>query len=271
MKIVLREEWSDTAPSNPTKMHPNRRDRIFVHWPAMPPQMSDMQMLLSALRYHTGTKGWSDIAYSVALGTDGTMYVLRGPNVAGGHTKGENDDSYAILVLTGIGEKPTQEQLDAFPHVVEWLRNEDSLLGEREDIVVLGHQHDDEASTSCPGPDWAEFALAYNHKRDYPAGDPIKEDKDNDMNNETQIRKLYNDILGREADETGLEYWVGQMEDGTPLGAISHEFLTVRLAADKAVTEALVKRIDSGTGVTATVIAEQTYRLFLENMQALTA
>ena len=174
MQIVTREGWGAAGPKRVLPMHPSRRDRIFVHWPAMPPELSDHQMLLSAQRYHKDTLGWDDIGYSVALGRDGKMYILRGPNVRGGHTKGENDDSYGLLVLTGIGEAPTDEQLRNFPFVVEWLRTQDPLLGEREDIVVVGHRHDDEASTECPGPDWAAFAWDYKHSRDYPElEDPV--------------------------------------------------------------------------------------------------
>ncbi len=167
MDIITREEWGAMPPKSQSPMSRSRRDRIFGHWPAMPSRMSDHQMLLSAQRYHMSTLKWSDIAYSWAIGRDGKTYELRGFGIAGGHTRGENDDSYGILFLLGEDEAPTKEMLAAFPHLVEYIRTGDLLMGEREDVVVVGHRHDDEANTSCPGPDLAAFLWDYNHARDY--------------------------------------------------------------------------------------------------------
>ncbi len=272
--IIPRSEWGARPPKSVSAMHPTRRDRIFGHWPAMPGHLSDIQMLQSAQRYHMDTLGWSDIAYTVALGMDGAFYDLRGVNVAGGHTKGETDDSYAILFLLGTDEKPPAAMLEAVPHAIEWLRVNDPLLGERSDIVVMGHRRDDQASTACPGNDLDAFLWDYNHARDYPGDTPAPEptpEPPADDANVQFIVKLYADILDREPDDEGLAYWVGQMNSGTPMGAISHEFLTVRLAADKqamtALREGLAKTVRGG--VDSAKAAELAYNLFLDNLLAL--
>jgi len=269
MDIVTREEWGASAPKSHRGMA-STRDRVFVHWlgPAYSEHMTDEQILQSVQRFHQGTRGWSDIAYSLAIGRSARIFELRGPNVAGGHTKGENSDSYGIVFLIGEGEVATPEMLDALTDAIEYLRANDSKLGSPEDVVVVGHRHDNEASTACPGDQLAEFAYAYNHAR---ALLDVQPEEVPNMDNEQQIEKLYNDILGRPSDPEGLKYWIEQVENGTPLGVISHEFLTVRLAADRAALQALATKVDqpAGGGVSSEAIAEEAYQRFIGDLLAL--
>ncbi len=275
--ISPRSSWGAAAPRSRSKM--TGTDKVFVHWlgNAYPDHMTEGQILRSVQRYHMGTKKWSDIAYSFAIGQSGTVYELRGFGIAGGHTRTENHDSYGVCFLIGEGQSPTPEALEACTHLFEEIRKSDDGF---DPLVVLGHQHDAEASTACPGPDLTPWAWNYNHARDYqadtpapapvPAPEPTPEPPADDANVQF-IVKLYADILDREPDDEGLAYWVGQMNSGTPMGAISHEFLTVRLAADKqamtALREGLAKTVRGG--VDSAKAAELAYNLFLDNLLAL--
>lgn len=267
--VVKREAWGAAPPKSVAKMHPTRRDRIFGHWPAMPGVLSDIQMLQSAQRYHQVTKGWVDIAYSVAIGRDGLLYECRGPNVRGGHTAGENDDSYGVLFLCGTDELPTPEMLSAFSLAIEWLKQGDPLLPDSP--RVMGHRHDDEASTACPGDELSDFLWNYNHKRDYL--ELMSADKEKLMQEYTKVvTRFYNTVLDRGPDQGGLDFWVDQLESGELSEVeVLAEFLKVRLAQDRAALKALVSKVDNNPtgGATAEVIVEQVYRRFLEELTAL--
>lgn len=149
-------------------------DRIFIHWPGTtyPEQMSDEQILMSIQRQHK--LKWSDIGYSFAVGQDGRKFDLRGLNVAGGHTRTENDDSYGILVIINVGESPTSEALRGVMDLIEHIRLHHDSRGplNASDIRVMGHRRDvltDGAGTAtqCPGPDLDKWAWEYVHGRDY--------------------------------------------------------------------------------------------------------
>ena len=102
MKIRSRASWGAAPPKSRTRIR-NTDNGWFWHWlgQAYPERMTDEQILMSVQRYHMTAKGWSDIAYSFAVGRNGEAYELRGEHVAGGHTRGYNSTSYAIVFLVG--------------------------------------------------------------------------------------------------------------------------------------------------------------------------
>lgn len=181
MIIISRDEAGLKPPSKRGKMA-SKLDRIFAHWmgPAFPEQMDDYKIMQSVQRYHMGTKGWSDIAYSFTIGreinpADGkaNKFEARGLNTFGAHTFTENNDSYGIAFLIGVGEKPTEAQWQAFTELVEYIRlNHGNTAIPAADIVVMGHTHDKQVdgkgtATSCPGPDLTPRVWEYNHARDF--------------------------------------------------------------------------------------------------------
>lgn len=168
MDIRSRESWNASKPTSVSYMV-QRRDRIFVHWlgTAYDSNLSDEEILQRVQNYHQGAKDWSDIGYSWAIGRNG-VYTCRGMNVAGGHTAGENFDSYGVVFLIGEGQEPTRQMWLWFSELVEWLRLNDPLFNNDMDGRVYGHRHDEEASTECPGDTLASLAVEYTHSRDYP-------------------------------------------------------------------------------------------------------
>lgn len=64
--------------------------------------------------FHIESKHWYDIGYNFLVGGDGAVYVGRGWDFIGAHTKGYNKYSIGIaLIGTFTIESPTKYQLDA--------------------------------------------------------------------------------------------------------------------------------------------------------------
>lgn len=93
-------------------------------------------------RFHMDTKGWSDIAYSYCVDTDGKIYEGRGARVAGGHTKGDNTTSHAICLMGNF------ENHDLTPAQVEsvgWLVRYGHLSGWWTTPKITGTHRDAQA------------------------------------------------------------------------------------------------------------------------------
>ncbi len=219
MNIISRADWGARPPKRTSRMKA-RLDRIFVHWlgPAYPDHFSEEQMLQSAQRFHMNTRGWSDIAYSFAVGQSGKVYELRGLHTTGGHTFTENDDSYGILCLIGEGQKPSAEMLAAIPEVIEHIRlNHGPKPIHSSEIRVMGHRDDRRVdgagtSTECPGPDLGKFAWEYVHSRDYVSSEapaPVMS-----FTEATQfLGDLYVLLIG-EPDTVGFNFWRDALMSG---------------------------------------------------------
>jgi hypothetical protein len=89
-----------------------------LHWPGMSSRIdatgdAGARRVASALRgwqdYHMDVRGWSDIAYMVAIDQAGRAWTLRGLNVQSGANGNEdvNERFGAFLLVLGPGEEPT--------------------------------------------------------------------------------------------------------------------------------------------------------------------
>lgn len=64
--------------------------------------------------FHIESRGWNDIGYNFLLGGDGSVYVGRGWDYVGAHTKGYNFKSICIAFIgTFNNEPPPRQQVDA--------------------------------------------------------------------------------------------------------------------------------------------------------------
>lgn len=254
MNINPRSSWNARAPKYQRALS-TTHNGWFWHWlgKGFPEQASDEQILRSIQRYHMDTKGWSDVAYSFAVGREAEAYELRGWDIAGGHTQGYNNTSMAIVFLIGEGEVPTPEMF----------RTAYAIMAQRPEITLV-RPHREVRSTSCPG-DEITSELATPQFKENNMQIPVTDNR----NHRAYVERLYSAVLDRAPDQGGLDYWTGGLEDGvfTQLGVLI-EFLAVRFAADAAATKA----VNTDTkGIDPDVIAEQTYRLFLDDLSALTA
>lgn len=126
---------------------------IALHWPATSSPLRNTARVMSALRawqtYHMDVKGWSDIAYQVAIDQAGNTYRLRGLRYrsAANGDEDTNERFGALLLVVAQGEKPTQELIEATRRVIARHR---ALFQHSKRIV--GHGEIRPGPTACPGP-----------------------------------------------------------------------------------------------------------------------
>jgi hypothetical protein len=108
-------------------------------------------------RFHTGAppqgRGWTDIAYQVAMDVEGRVFDCRGigyRSAANGNAT-VNHEYGAVTWLLGVGDRPTAALVNAFR---EW-RHEYWLPRYPRATKVVGHR--DLYATACPGD--ATYAL----------------------------------------------------------------------------------------------------------------
>lgn len=89
-----------------------------LHWPGMSARIdatgdAGARRIASALRgwqaYHMDDRGWSDIAYQIAIDQAGRAWVLRGLNIRSGANGNQtvNRAYGAVLLVLGPGEEPS--------------------------------------------------------------------------------------------------------------------------------------------------------------------
>lgn len=126
---------------------------IALHWPAMAQPLFTVRQVMAALRgwqdYHMDARGWSDIAYQVAIDQEGNTYGLRGiryRSAANGNAW-VNQRYGALLLVVAPGEEPT-------PAMVAAVRNQVRIHREvfTRSRAVVGHKDIRPEPTACPGP-----------------------------------------------------------------------------------------------------------------------
>lgn len=112
-----------------------------VKIPASAPHTRCREFWVSVQHYHMETKGWHDVAYSVAVCQHGIVMAGRGKGVrtAANGTNHGNNVSYAIFFLVGGDEQPTDDAYRA-------ARDAATALG-----VTPIVPHSKWKATGCPG------------------------------------------------------------------------------------------------------------------------
>lgn len=154
--ILPRDTWHARPPNTPNTLR-DFASGWFIHWLGLSSIaiLTDSEILRNTQNYHMDTKGWSDIAYSFAIGRNAAIYELRGWGIAGGHTKGHNTRSMALVFLIGDGETPSLAMLAAGSDLL--------AAGEEEGYpVTLVRPHNAVSATVCPGPELTVWATDWN-------------------------------------------------------------------------------------------------------------
>ena len=155
-----RGDWTDRGPVRDlARLDPARVIGTALHWPGTTAAIGDsgasgtVRRLEGYRRFHTAAppigKGWSDIAYQVAIDQGGRVWSARGlawQSAANG-TELLNEQYVAVLLLVGPGEQPSAAMLDAF----RWLRSRILSMYPLARKVV-GHGQIRPKGTACPGP-----------------------------------------------------------------------------------------------------------------------
>lgn len=154
MTTFSRADWgARPARSGPGPLAARDVVGLVFHWPAMTKPVRGVKAVAAALRawqaFHMDDRGWSDIAYQVAVDQDGNRWILRGLDTqsAANGDQDVNDDFGAVLLILAPGEEPSPAMIREVRRVVvdhrQLFPNSDALLG---------HNEVRPEGTACPGP-----------------------------------------------------------------------------------------------------------------------
>lgn len=139
LRILSRGDWR-ARPYNADKRVPTvefahscRGWAVHYNGPPMHTEglATEMRKLRAVQDYHMDAKGWSDIAYSFAIGQTGTLYTARGwdwDQFANGDDEvapfdeGGNRYWRSVLWLGGMGEEPSSEVIRNLTEFVHYSR-----------------------------------------------------------------------------------------------------------------------------------------------------
>jgi hypothetical protein len=111
-----RSAWNARAPKGgPGSLTVSRVEGAVIHWPGSSDKdgIHTLAEVASALRgwqnYHMDNRGWSDIAYQVAVDQAGRAWTLRGLRTqSGANGNADLNERYgAILLVLVAGEQPS--------------------------------------------------------------------------------------------------------------------------------------------------------------------
>lgn len=151
---------------------------VAIHWPgtSSTKPIHSQAAVAAALRgwqdYHMDVRGWSDIAYQVAIDQAGRAWTLRGLRTQSG-ANGNNDvnERYgAILLILISGEEPSEAMKATTRAVVADFRRIYP-----KGLAIKPHSLVRPASTDCPG-DEARAAIArgdFTPRATPPKGTPV--------------------------------------------------------------------------------------------------
>lgn len=162
-KFFPRSAWTDRPPAHTlTEFSIDRAVGLAVHWPgttlddydgAQLPTLAATASRLRAWRdYHVNVKGWSDIAYQVAIDQAGRILVLRGlsKRSAANGDAAANSAFGACLLILGDKEAPSPAMLVGFHrlYVDAWrARGGNAKVATHNDV----RRHYGLGGTDCPG------------------------------------------------------------------------------------------------------------------------
>lgn len=150
---ITRKGWgARDRRRHPGTLDPRAVDGIALHWPGMKHPLTTVKAVTNALRswqrLHMEDRGWSDIAYQVAIDQQGNRYRLRGlkyRSAANGNTSLNLTYGAALLVLAP-GEAPSHAMVTATRLVVARHRALFPLSHK-----IVGHGQIRPGGTDCPG------------------------------------------------------------------------------------------------------------------------
>ena len=226
---LSRAAWGARPPKpGPGDLTPSRVDGMAVHWPGMDGPVHSYAGVAAALRgwqaFHMDDRGWSDIAYQVAVDQAGRAWTLRGLRTQSG-ANGDQDvnERYgAILLILAPGEQPTGAMADTVCDVVADFRQ--LYPG---GTAILPHSAVRPDQTDCPGPAATAAIAAGDFNPDGPT------QGDDDMWNPEQAEKIEKRYT------------------------IAHQLWLSQTYAERAVSDALAVKLLNGDPVPSPATLEQ--------------
>ena len=143
-----RSDWGARPASHVNSLDYSQVRDLIVHYPGTAsPIARDDESIRRALRgwqdYHIDKKGWSDLAYNVAVDQMGRVWEGRGYDRRDGATSGRGGTSMSILAMVANDEAPTDLMLSGILRVI--------TEGKRRAPNAAVGPHCNYVSTTCPG------------------------------------------------------------------------------------------------------------------------
>lgn len=147
LAMVCRDAWGARAPVGPARDHTIRR--LTVHHSATPTTttVTGPAHLRAYQAFHMDDRGWTDIAYHVAVDRAGVVYELRDWRTVGDTSTAYDPTGHFLLLLDGNFDEHdvSDAQLQGAAAVLAWAADHFAV-----DLADT-RAHRDLASTACPG------------------------------------------------------------------------------------------------------------------------
>ncbi|WP_251150366.1 DUF4214 domain-containing protein [Cellulosimicrobium sp. Marseille-Q4280] len=267
--VISRGGWG-AAPQACTPDTASRLVGAVIHHTANPNSYTSVAQAMQVIRndqaYHINTRGWCDLGYNFVVDKWGNVYEGRANSmtkpIIGVHAGGFNTSTVGIAFLGDHSSvAPSNAAVQAVAHVVGFRLG---AYGVRPDVFMsyttrggensrypagttvtlpttFGHR--DVAYTACPG------QVGYTHLQSirdrataYGYGAAFNQAR-------SVVRALYDDLLGRAADSSGLTTWTSKLASGTSRESVvrsltrSEEY--VRLRVREAYVDVLGRQPDA--------------------------
>ena len=246
-----RSAWKARPPNGgPGSLTVSRVEGAVIHWPgsASKTPITSQAAVASALRgwqnFHMDTRGWSDIAYQVAVDNAGRAWTLRGLRTQSG-ANGNNDlnERYGAILLVLIeGEQPSAAMNATVRGVIADFRD---LYPKG--TAIKPHSAVRPAGTDCPG-DAARAAITRGAFTPKATQTPPATEGPTVTLTPADHTAIRADVQA-ENEEYAVRFWVAPGGTGTAIRALLVE---MKLQLDRieddtdgaAVTQALIEQID---------------------------
>lgn len=164
IEFVPRHAWCARPPKEWERLKVQPVPRVFVHHTAGGECFNPWtcsEKMRNIQHYHQDTKGWEDIAYSFLIGGDGRVYVARGWDAIGTHTKGHNQDALSMAFFGDFSRHlPTPRAIGTLDRLLRC----GVALGKISPNYSL-HGHRDATCTLSPGDTLYAFISWWRHFR----------------------------------------------------------------------------------------------------------
>jgi len=195
--------WSWVRPMSQVKY-------IAIHHTAGP----DTQTPDDIARYHVNTNGWGGVGYHFIITKEGTVYYVGDLTTARAHVLNFNDSAVGVCLVGSFidGKEPTLAQiLSAHEVCAQMLFRTPELSGIDGWEDVIGHKRF--KPTRCPGDTWdswrAKLILANSQPSPQPSPTPQPTPQPQpNQQRQLQITELFRIVLGREPDQSGLQFFL---------------------------------------------------------------
>lgn len=224
-----------------------------------------MQQIRNDQRYHIESRGWCDLGYNFVVDKWGNIYEGRARSltqpVVGVHAGGFNTGTVGVSMLGTYGVAPSAATQQAVAQIIGWrlgfygVNPTGSMVyhtgsGENskfqdEDVSlprVFGHR--DVAYTACPGdggynalPNIRAIAGSFSYGARFQQAGAV-------------VRAMYEDLLGRGVDPSGLSTWSAMLAGGSGgpalVTSLTNSAEYIRLRIRQAYTEVLGREPEPG-------------------------